>query len=391
MSAPPLRHRPPPGMDADMLRRALAFTFPEAPPLGDAEFAMVYRSLDSMQRGYVTLSTFTSVFTPRRADVEKRERARGGGVHAYQALPTWAETVGGYIGDWYLGEDDRERLRKAGVVAAGQFEGPDIGVLARGVAGGFGLGHVWDVEERLGHQLGHAELDALGILKWNLGADRYLPDVKRPSGGGKKKAKDPEVEKARRKAGIEKERNVQRMRRQVAARRIQRFYRIVYQEAVDKWNILAGKSATTLQAAARRRKEERAFARAMDAARSVQRFVRRLGALRVVRELRQQRRERQMGEAATVLQASSRRWSQVRAYKVLLEEAREAAERARMAALWAARNEACSMIQACYRKRHFRKVVACWRIQRSFRAHLCRRLLKSLREVSRLKNMMPKG
>ena len=164
VSAPPLRHRPPPGMDADMLRRALAFTFPEAPPLGDAEFAMVYRSLDSMQRGYVTLSTFTSVFTPRRADVEKRERARGGGVHAYQALPTWAETVGGYIGDWYLGEDDRERLRKAGVVAAGQFEGPDIGVLARGIAGGFGLGHVWDVEERLGHQLGHAELDALGIL-----------------------------------------------------------------------------------------------------------------------------------------------------------------------------------------------------------------------------------
>ena len=51
------------------------------------------------------------------------------------------------------------------------------------------------------------------------------------------------------------------------------------------------------------------------------------------------------------------------------------------------REVAAKTVQRATRMRHFRRVMCVVRLQRAFRAHLCRRLLKGLREVSRLRSL----
>ena len=152
---------PPMKMDANVLRAALALTFPSAPPLSPAEFELVYRSLDVTGRGNITLSTFSSVFAPRRCD---RGEDRAGGELSYASLPSWSEAVGGYIARDEVGDDvtydeeHRRGRRDASVdLQHGRGGRPDVMEGARGVAGGFGLGHDASTAESFGWELHHRQ------------------------------------------------------------------------------------------------------------------------------------------------------------------------------------------------------------------------------------------
>ena len=135
-------------LDLRGLQAALAFTFPDGTPLGEAELLCVYRSLDQTHRGYVTLSTFSSVFAQHRRDQDQA-------TQYYQALPTWGDTIGGYI-------PKNEKVVDAKRVVTLQHgrAGEEMPENARGVAGGFGLGHEDAGGESLGWQLlVHGDLD----------------------------------------------------------------------------------------------------------------------------------------------------------------------------------------------------------------------------------------
>ena len=88
-------------MDESTLRHALTVAFPQSEPLDDEEFGLLYRSLEDVtKRGYVTYTTFTSVFAPRRC-----ERPDGGpSLHSYQGIHSWEPIPGGFISpserDW---------------------------------------------------------------------------------------------------------------------------------------------------------------------------------------------------------------------------------------------------------------------------------------------------
>ena len=158
---------PPKLMDASALRAALALAFPGAPPLCDEEFELVYRSLDSTGRGCITLSTFSSVFAARRCD----KAEDGARVASYVALPTWSDIVGGYIPREELADDvtydgDLRGRRAADVGLQHGHGGPGALEDARGVAGGFGMGHETVVRDSLGWEMRtHGDLDA-NFVKW---------------------------------------------------------------------------------------------------------------------------------------------------------------------------------------------------------------------------------
>lgn len=140
-------------LDIHGLQAALAFTFPDGTALAENELHCVYRSLDQTRRGHVTLSTFSSVFAPHRSDQNGRQ-------HYYQSLPTWGETVGGYIP-----KNEKELAVKRNVSLQHGKGGVEMPEDARGVAGGFGLGHQDPGGESLGWQmLIHGDLDA-NVLK----------------------------------------------------------------------------------------------------------------------------------------------------------------------------------------------------------------------------------
>lgn len=107
-------------------------------------------------------------------------------------------------------------------------------------------------------------------------------------------------------------------------------------------------------------------------------------AVRGRRQLKLYNRMRVEQCAATRMQAAARGRQPARA----LVRARHACvqlQRACRRAFGARREAAAQTIQRATRMRHFRRVMCLVRIQRAFRAHLCRRLLKGLREVSRLR------
>jgi len=325
----------------------------------------------------VTLSTFSSVFSPRRTD----DKAKAG-AHAYQGLPNWSEAIGGYIPKDEMDEEARKRKAKANQPLNHGGVGPDIDEGARGVAAGFGLGHNEGVGSALGYELGHDDLHAAGVLKWGKYGQkpnvRPLP-VRRESAKPVKRTPSPR----RKSVAGSREREVERRYRHAMAAKIQRAFRIIYLGADDPRGMFKGRAAA-MQAAARRRVQLKRFARFFTAAVRVQRTFRAFSARRQAEAIVR-------GQAATTLQAAARRMVQQRMYAVALAEARRLAAdkeaQARAAAERERLRKAASTIQLAYRRRHFRRVIALLKLQRSFRAQICRRLLKNLREATRLRRL----
>ena len=327
------RQLPQKKLDAAGLRAALSFTFPEGSSLGEDELAIVYRSLDATGRGHVTLSTFSSVFSARRRDQEGRQ-------HYYQSLPTWGETVGGYIP-----KDEKTAKGGADVGLQHGRAGIEMPDEARGVAAGFGLGHVEPGVESLGWEMrAHGDLDA-NVLKWGEGFESPPKPPPPPPRNRKPKPKPkppppppPKVPKRE----VPK-REVERRYRNMKARVVQREYR-------------SHLEIIRLRDAERRRLEELRKA----AATTVQARVR-----------AHQARGAYLGTLHSSLLVQ-------KATRTLLSRLQAAAAHRELQRL---RQLSAIKIQQAVRKWHFRRVVAAWRIERSFRAHLCHRLLKSLRSV----------
>jgi hypothetical protein len=225
----------------------------------------------------------------------------------------------------------------------------------------------------------------MGILKWGKYAQKGLPSPPKPSPPKKSpKPKEAPPRKPPKPKPVKpavSAREVERRYRNAMAAKIQRATRAVLFGHPDVRNELQGQ-APRLHAVVLRRRKLRRFARAFAAALRMQ---------TVVREWIRRRRaaEEAQRAAATHLQASARRWLATRAFVAMREAARRAAAEREAAERDAAdrerRSKAVRSIQLVYRMVHFRRSVATIRLQRAFRSHLCRRLLKSLREVSRLK------
>lgn len=314
-------------LDVAGLRAALAATFPNGATLSLHEVQMVYNSLDPTGRGHVTLSTFSSVFArPRR-------EASQGDVPFYLELPTWGATVGGCID-----RDARGGLKHStsDVTLQHGRGGSEIrpGEL-RGVAAGFGLGHEgFGDKSSLGYELiAHSNLNA-NVLKWGTGCvasrepplpQRRSPPKQRQPPKSKHAEKLPPPPRPR---GVRLE-EMERRFRWFMARQLQRAYRAHLREARRRYA-----AACKLQASALRRQAERLYSELRRSSIHVQRLAR-----------------------------------------GLLKRLRYAAARREIRML---QMNAAIVIQRQAQRRSFRRVVARVRIQRSFRAHLCRRLLKSL-------------
>lgn len=319
-------------LDLKGLGAALSFTFPEGSALGEQELQMVYRSLDGTRRGHVTLSSFSSTFT-----IPRREGKTGEPPMFYSQLPTWGDTIGGYIP-----KNEKEMLLKRNLILQHGKGGVEMPEDARGVASGFGLGHVDNVAESLGWQLRvHGDLDA-NVLKWGNYAAPPLPPPppkRKPLPPKplvpikpKPKQKPPQPKPPRGPSATE----VDQRYRAMQARKVQRRFRahLAQRRAREAEQKAA---ATRLQARARARQTSKAYRAAKFSSIRVQKAVRallhRLSAAAALRELRKLH-----GASATTIQRQYQRW-------------------------------------------HFRRVISAVRWQRSFRAHLCRRLLKSLQSV----------
>ena len=107
-------------------------------------------------------------------------------------------------------------------------------------------------------------------------------------------------------------------------------------------------------------------------------------AVRGRRQLRLFKRMRAEQRAATRLQAAARGRQPARDFARSLRACVKL-QRAYRSAFGARREAAAQTVQRATRMWHFRRVMCVVRLQRGFRAHLCRRLLKGLREVSRLR------
>ena len=321
-------------LDSNGLRLALAVTFPEGKPLSDEEIDIVYRSLDATNRGYVTLSTFSSVFSARRGD---KQRAR---QQYYQALPTWGETIGGYIP-----KNEKEQLLKREITLQHGNLGREMLDEVRGVAGGFGLGHCdWTADSLGWEMLGHADLNA-NVLKW--GEYKKRPPPPPPPPKLKLKPKPVLVPKPKPPPRPPKPepapkvdpREIERRFRRMMARKVQRSYRLhlVLLNKRRQLEQAMHEAAVRLQSRVRAQQTSRVFQTMRNSSIHVQKAIRtmlqRLNAAAALKALRELQRK-----SATIIQSATRMWL-------------------------------------------FRRVIATVRVQRSFRAHLCRKLLKSLRSV----------
>ena len=71
----------------------------------------------------------------------------------------------------------------------------------------------------------------------------------------------------------------------------------------------------------------------------------------------------------------------------MVQPARRGVDRRRWLRKDQRRDAAAHALQAAVRRRRFWRTLAVMRIQRSFRAHLARRLVKGLKEVTRLRSL----
>ena len=336
------------------MKAALAATFPTGAQLSDPELQMVYRSLDPTNRGHITLSTFSSVFSKPRA-LESHK----GGAPYYMALPTWGATVGGC-----LDRDESYRLQHAGNGASsadvelqhgGGYPGGGIRTAdLRGVAGGFGLGHAaFGDQTSLGYELiAHSDLHAKGVLRWGPGHTSHEPPqpVRPPPPPKRKQPQPPKpvmeeqrpLVHARSPPRGPPKAEVERRRRWFMARKLQRAYRPHLSTLLSARR--RHEAACRVQASVLRRQAALMYAVLRTASVHAQRLIRGLlGRLSYAAALRELRR----------LQA-----------------------------------QAAVTIQRQAKRRSFRTVVARVRIQRSFRAHLCRKLLRSLMAAKKAREEM---